>query len=466
MLSCVLLVPGDLDRCRAVGLLPQHFYADANRRIWESILDIDDVHEPIDTVAVAGDLKLKERLDQVGGTPYLATFAAYPVEFRPGALESHCRTIITAWRARQGIALAQVTAARLYHPQGVPYQKLLEDHEQQIWEINHENRESTYELAGTIAGRALGELSIALKNGGQLGTSTGFADLDKKVGGYQPGQLIIVAARTGLGKSSWLTSSMIRSTKLPKDGSPPTVAYIESLEMPREEVSLRLACIEADVEFQKLRMNQLAQREWELLFRAAERLEKQPLLIGDSAGLTVQEFRSRIRKIKREIELGRIIGKNLGVAAVDYIQLMTGEKGGGRELEVSSLSRNLKATAKSESVCVVALAQVNRESEKRVGDKRPRLENLRESGSLENDSDGVWFLYREKYYDKEANDDAEIIIAKQRGGATGTVMVVFDGPTISFKPLQRGYEEFSDFGDKPAPPGMYDEDPMADERYP
>ncbi len=446
VLSWAILTEGDIDRAHAVGLKPEHFYADANRHIWESVLRLSvEAGMHVDITSVAGDLRSLGRLDQIGGTPYLAQLTdQMPVEPKEGVLEQHCRSIINAWTARQVQSVSHVTIANLYQPQGVPLQAIIEEHETQIWDLAHQHRETVYESAGVIAGEAL----TALRSGSQAGVTTGFDELDKKTGGYQKGHLVVIAARTGMGKSAALTSSLIRSTRLPKDGSLPTAAYIHSLEMPKEEVSLRLVCIEANTEYQKMRLNQLNQFEWDKLFEAAKRLAKQPLLIGDKPGLTVQEFRSIVRKIKREIERGIIVAKELGVAANDYLQLMTGDKSATRELEVSSLTRNLKALAKNEKLCVLALSQVNRAPEKKVGDKRPTLADLRESGAIENDSDGIWFIYRDKYYNKEANDDAEVIIAKQRGGATGTVMLAFDGPTISFKPLARGYEEFNDFGDE------------------
>jgi replicative DNA helicase len=446
VLSWAIMEEGEIDRITATGLLPEHFYADANRRIWESIVRLSfEAGMHVDLVSIAGDLRSLDRLDQIGGTPYLAQLAdTIPVEPRPGVLEQHCKTIITHWTARQVQSVAHFTIAQLYQPQGVPTQAIIEEHEQQIWELAHQHRETVYEIAGVTADRALTELSAALRNGGSVGITTGFSELDKKTGGYQEGHLGIIAGRTAMGKSGMLTSSLIRSTRLPRDGSLPVAAYIHSLEMPKEEVALRLVCIEADVEYQKMRLNQVSTTEWDRLFIAAKTLAKQPLIIGDKPGLTVPEFRSVIRKIKREIEQGRIPAKKLSIAAVDYLQLMTGDKSGNRELEVASLSRNLKALAKTEKVCVVALAQVNRDPEKKIADKRPGLSSLRETGALENDSDFVWFVYRDKYYNKEAKDEAEIIIAKQRGGATGTVMLAFHGPTISFRPLAReDYEEFN-----------------------
>jgi len=456
VLSWAIAMDGDIDRAVSVGLAAVHFYADANRRIWESIIRLNlEAGMHVDIVSLAGDLRALGRLDQIGGTPYLAQLIDFAgVEAKPGILEQHCRSIIAAWGARQAIAECQTTYARLYFPEGDSTQAIIEAHEQKIWEIAHTERETTYEGAGLIGARALTELADALRGGGQLGVTTGFAELDKKSGGYQEGHLGIIAARTGMGKSSLATSSLIRSTRLPKDGSLPVAAYLHSLEMPKEEVALRLVCIEANVEFQKLRMNLLTSKDWEKLFIAAETLSKQPILIGDKPGLTVMELRSITRKIKREIGQGRIPAKKLGVVCVDYLQLMDGDSSRSRELEVSSITKGLKSLSKSESVCVIGISQTNRAPEKNKGDKRPTLADLRESGAIENDADWVWFVYRDKYYNKEANDEAEIIIAKQRGGATGTVLLAFHGPTISFRPLEKGYEEFNDFGDNgdPMPP--------------
>lgn len=380
VLSWAVMMEGNIDRVVATGLREEHFYADANRRIWSSMVRLSvESGRHVDIVSLAADLRSLGRLDQIGGTPYLAQLIdSTPIEAKDGVLEQHCRSIIAAWTARAVIAVCQTTGARLYHPQGATHASLIAEHEAQIWELAHQDRETVYELAGAIAASALSELVEALRNGGQIGVTTGFEDLDKKSGGYQKGHFGVVAGRAGMGKSSMLTSSLIRSTRLPQDGSLPFAAYLHSLEMPKEEVALRLVCIEAVVEYQKMRMNLLTNRDWEKLFHAASTLAKQPLLIGDKPGLTVQEFRSGIRKVKREIEQGRIRAKGIGIAAVDYLQLMSGDKSQSRELEVSSVTRNLKSLAKSEELCVLALSQVNRAPEKKAGDKRPTLADLRE----------------------------------------------------------------------------------------
>jgi replicative DNA helicase len=453
ILSTVLLTHGDIDRCIAVGLQPVHFYADANRRIYESCLNLHEGHEEIDIVAVAGDLRHHSRLDQVGGTPYLAQLADAP--FVGTRLEQHCRTVITAWRARQAISLVQVAQASLYVPHGVPYQALIEQHEQAFWELAQEGREAGYENAGDIAGRTLTTLAAALRDGKTLmGVTTGFADLDKQTTGWHAGELVILAARPGMGKTSCACSMILNMTTPPRQETDelPGAVYFHSCEMPKEDISLRLVCSLAQVEFQKLRLNLITTRDWEKLFAAVADLAKRFIFIDDKPAVTVNELRSNIRKIKRQIDLGLIKAKGLILAAVDYLQLMTGEKGQGREREIASITQGLKNTAKTEKVPMLALAQLNRAVETRGGGtkgKRPQLSDIRESGSGEQDADTVMFIYREGYYDKEANNEVEIIIAKQRNGPTCTVMLAFDGPTTTFKPLARGYEEFSDIGDDP-----------------
>ncbi len=453
VLSALLMEPGALDRCRTVGLVPIHFYADANRRIYESILNLDEGHESIDIVAVAGDLRLHHRLDQIGGSPYLALLADAPVVGE--RIEQHCRTIIMHWRARQTIAVAQVAVASLYHPNGTPTQTLIESLETQVWELAHSNRESSYEGVGQIAGRALTALAEALRDGKSLlGNTTGFADLDKQTTGWHPGEMTVLAARPGVGKTSAACSMILNMTTPPREDPPaelPDAVYFHSCEMPREDIALRMVCSLAGVEFKKLRLNLLTRSDWGKLFSAVTDLGKRMIFIDDKPAVTVAEFRSNIRKIKRSIEQGRVRAKALILASVDYLQIMKGEQGQGREREIASLTYGLKNTAKTEKIPVLVLAQLNRDVEKRTGTKgkRPQLSDLRESGGTEQDADNVIFIYREGYYDKEANNEAEFIIAKQRNGPTCTVLVAFDGPTTTFKPLARGYEEFDDIGDDP-----------------
>jgi replicative DNA helicase len=266
-----------------------------------------------------------------------------------------------------------------------------------------------------------------------------------------------------------LCSSLLRATRPPTDGSPPPAAYLHSLEMPKEQIALRLVCSYASVEFQKIRLNKLQQHEWNKLFDACKALMAHPILIDDKPAITVAEIRSNVRKIKREIELKRIIASGLVLVAIDYLQLMRGEQGQGREREVASLTAGLKNTAKTEKVCMLTLAQLNRGVENRGGkgtdkQKRPQLQDLRESGAIEQDADTVMFLFRPKYYDKEVqNDTLEVIVEKNRNGPTCIVELAFEGSTMTVKSIVKGYTEFEGVGEDAGPGYFNDEDPLPED---
>lgn len=454
ILSACVMEPGDIDVCIGLGLEVKHFYAVGNRLIAESIFRVHgSTGMVVDLVALSSDLRHHGRLDQVGGTPYLALLANTQPAANEKHLAQHVRRIIDCWRARQAISIQQVSVARLYVPEGVPTQELLEQLEEGIWEVTHSARDSSYENAGQLATTSLTKLAELLRNGGGgLDLSTGFPALDEVTTGWHPGELTVVAARPGAGKTAWLCSSILKSTALPKDGSLPDAAYLHSLEMSKESIALRLVCTLAGVEFQRIRLNQLSASDWQKLFDGCAVLRKQPIYVDDKPAVTVAEIRSNVRKIKREIALGRIVAKRLLLVAVDYLQIMQGQ-GQSREGEISSLSRGLKNISKTESISLCALAQLNRSVEKRAGSgpdkqKRPELSDLRESGAIEQDADTVIFIFRPKYYDKEANDDAELIVAKNRNGPPTTVLLEFEGSTMSFRSKASGYEEFEEYGDK------------------
>ncbi len=462
LLGQCLFIPEDVDRCIAMGLAPPHFFGSPHRLIFDSILRLhSDPNRSVDLVQIFHDLQERGRADQVGGTPYLAELTTLPSA--TGRVEEYARIVISMWKARQVIALQQESIAKLYIRQGVEPQVLIEEVESKIFEVAHAQRETAYEAAGQIAGSALSVMAERLRSGQSLlGITSGFPELDKLTTGSHAGDLNIIAARPGVGKTALAISKILSATALPPDGSLPEAAYLHSLEMPRDQVALRMVCSLGGIVFQKLRLNQLTASDWSKLFIACNELIKRPIFIDDKPAVTVAEIRSAIRKIKREIELGRIKAKRLVLVSVDYLQLMKGDQGGSREQEVSSLSRGLKNTAKTEKVCIDALAQLNRSVEKRGGSgpekqKRPELADLRESGAIEQDADSILFIYRAKYYDPEgANDDAELIIAKNRNGPTGTVLVTFDGPLTTFRPKATGYEEFETFGDPGG--GAYDDE--------
>ena len=470
VLGQCIIAPGDIDLVIGWGLQPGHFSQDQNRRIFDAILRVhEDASMVVDEVALAADLRRNNRLDQVGGTVYLAQLAIMPFQVET-QLHQRVRMIIDHWRARQAISIQQVGVATLYQPQGTFLQETLENLEQQLWEVTHGAVPTSYVNAGQLAHDALTEMSALLASGQSItGLTTGFADLDAVITGYHAGDLVVLAGRPGMGKTSALCSMLLRSTRPPTDGSPPPAAYLHSLEMPKEQIALRLVCSYASVEFQKIRLNKLQQHEWNKLFDACKALMAHPILIDDKPAITVAEIRSNVRKIKREIELKRIIASGLVLVAIDYLQLMRGEQGQGREREVASLTAGLKNTAKTEKVCMLTLAQLNRGVENRGGkgtdkQKRPQLQDLRESGAIEQDADTVMFLFRPKYYDKEvANDTLEIIIEKNRNGPTCIVELAFEGATMTVKSLVKGYTEFEGVGEDAGPGYFNDEDPMPED---
>lgn len=388
ILGQCILVNGDIDRCIAEGLRPDHFAADSTRRTYDALLTLHAQSAEVSLVSVARVLRDLGRLDQVGGTPWLASLLTLPdISSR---VEQHCRSVIDYWRARQLISLQQVSVANLYHPKGRPIQEHLEEQESLLWGLTHDQRKQSYEALGVVAGRMLRDYSQAIasgKNGVEI--TTGYEDIDKVTTGYHPGELIVIAARPGMGKTALLCGQLLGITRPPpeaKEGEAqelPSAVYFHSLEMPREQIAMRLVCSLAAVEQPKLRLGTVSRAEWERMLQAATELSRHPIYIDDRPAVTVEELRSNIRKIKREIERGEIKAKALVLAAIDYLQLMQGKQGVPREQEVSSLSAGLKNTAKSEKIAVVALSQLNRGVENRTGSapdkaKRPALKDLRE----------------------------------------------------------------------------------------
>jgi replicative DNA helicase len=296
-------------------------------------------------------------------------------------------------------------------------------------------------------------LAKQAENGGSItGIPTHFVDLDKKTAGLHAGDLMIVAARTGVGKSS-LVLNMAVNVAAPQlvagksdQWEPGHTVAVFSLEMPKEQVAARLVCSEARVDLGKLRQGYLSQEEWGALTSASGDISRMPIWIDDTPALTLMALRGRCRRLRSQCPTEQ----PLGLVVVDYLQLMRGDKSGNREQEVGSISRGLKELAKDLQVPVVALSQLNRSVETRGGkDKRPMLSDLRESGSVEMDADAVVFIYREDVYDRESPDKgmAELIIAKQRNGPTGTVKVRFVANYTRFDNLAPGeYEDFDDYG--------------------
>ena len=468
VLSAVLLEPDAFDRVQET-LAPEHFYADANRRIFEAILDLKSMSgQPVDIVSVAAWLRDRNRLQQVGGTPYLAQLAdATPAVAH---VENHARMIREKWRLRQLISTCQrVTAEGYAGCEDV--QSFIDSAEQAVFDIARVPAHSNMVSAKDAIHRAFDILTeTARRGGGVTGIETGFRELDRMCSGLHRGDLYIVAGRPGMGKTAFVLNLAVNVAS-PRGGErsgegadfeapaeqPGHGVLFCSLEMPKEQLAARLLASEARVDMAGIRSGRPQREDWPKLTESAARLSRLPLWIDDTPALTLLDLRAKIRRLQAEIARGdsHAHAQSLGLVAVDYLQLMQGRRdAGSREQEISELSRGLKALAKEMGVPVLALSQLNRAVETRTTkDKRPQLSDLRESGAIEQDADAIFFIYRDFYYFKENAEKrniAEIIIAKQRNGPTGTFETRYTDSFVRFDNLaneEYNFDEMDQFVD-------------------
>src|SRR6187431_1734544 len=461
VLGAILLDSEAFDTVQEI-LQPLHFYADANRRIYEAVLDLQSSSRPVDIVTVSGWLRDKGRFDQIGGGPYLALLAdATPAVAHVAA---HAMVIREKWRLRQLISTCQKVAAEGYGDCG-EVQGFIDSAEQSVFDIARIPQTSNVvSVRDAIKGafEILGE--AARRGGGITGIETGYTELDKQTAGLHPGDLLIVAARPGMGKTSFvlnLATNVARPKRVEVNAE--NEAYFDaaveepghgvlfcSLEMPREQLASRMLASEARVDMSRIRSGKLQRDDWNKLTESASRLGRLPLWLDDTPALTLLDLRAKIRRLQAELKRGEAAGtaKGLGLVAIDYLQLMQGRKdAGSREQEISELSRGLKGMAKEIGVPVIALSQLNRAVETRnTKDKRPQLSDLRESGAIEQDADCILFIYRDDYYFPETTepDTAELIVAKQRNGPTGKVKLRFNKACTRFENRASDEYEFND----------------------
>ncbi len=446
VLSSILLSSETFDLVQEI-LEPRHFYVDANRRIYEAVYEIAEKGSSVDTVSVAGFLRDRGRLDQVGGTPYLAQL----VDATPAVahVEDHARAIREKWRLRSLIATCQRFAAEGYGDTG-DIQAFVDEAEQAIFDLARVKAESDVIPVRDAIEQAFHVLTAARQRGGGVtGFSSGFTELDRRTSGLHKGDLYIVAGRPGMGKTSFVlnVAANVAAEKLVSSGEPGAaplqvsgdgVAFF-SLEMPREQLAARMLSSEARVDMARLRSGQVGAEEWNKLTDAAARLGRLPIWLDDTPAISLLDLRAKLRRLQAELARHPDGPKELGLVAIDYLQLMSGRKGvNSREQEISEISRGLKQLAKEMRVPVMALSQLNRGVENRgTKDKRPQLSDLRESGAIEQDADAIMFVYRDDYYFDDSPDQgiAEIIVAKQRNGPTGTVKVKFTSQYTRFDNL-------------------------------
>lgn len=401
------------------------FYREANAVVFEAINNLIFHNQNVDVLTVTEELRRMGQLDNVGGVSYVTDLPNHLVSSLD--VERHAQIVLEKARLRRLILAADTIAGEAYAGEG-EVTDIVDAAERRILEVAKDERRQEMTAIGEIVQGQLDDIANKYTNkSGITGLPTGFSGFDNITSGLQPSDLILVAARPSMGKTA-LTLNIAQHVALKENKN---VAFF-SLEMSQEQLGLRMICSTALVDSQKLRTGRItSQDEWSRIMQAATALYEAPLFIDDTPGITVAEMRSKARRLQAE--------KGLDLIIVDYLQLMQGSQGRrqaeNRQQEISEISRSLKSLARELKVPVIALSQLSRSVESRQV-KRPMLSDLRESGSLEQDADIVAFLYREGYYQQEIEDSTknitEVIIAKHRNGATGTIQLYFHGQWTRF----------------------------------
>lgn len=413
-------------------LRPEQFYRDAHRKIFAAASGLFGRGEPVDLITITNELRRRGELDEVGSAAFLASL----VEAVPTAanVTYHARIVRNKALLRQLISVATDIVGLGYADQEEADQ-VLERAEQQIFELSEDRVRRAFLPLKAILKDTFEQVEKLYDRKTQVtGVPTGFEDLDMKTAGFQPSELIIIAGRPSMGKTSFAIN-IARNAAI-EERIP---VGIFSLEMSKEQVVQRMLSTEAEVDSHRIRTGYLRESDWPKLTNAAGRLSEAPVFIDDSAAISAIELRAKARRLKAE--------QNIGMVVIDYLQLISGRsRSENRQQEVSDICRGLKAMAKELKVPVVALSQLARRTEER---ERPQLSDLRESGAIEQDSDVVIFLYRPGYYqarktgalDPERDAKTEIIIAKQRNGPTGTVEMAFLREYVKFGSLDLIHQE-------------------------
>ncbi|MDD4359423.1 MAG: replicative DNA helicase [Syntrophaceticus sp.] len=424
VLGALLLAPDSFSVVSEI-LWPESFYGEGHRQIYSTLKEMAESGRPIDLLTVTEELQHRELLDKVGGAAYLAELAGAV----PSAVNAGYYASIVA---DKGLLRALInTCAQLAtrgYDDGADSEYLLDDAERMIMDLSQKRVSKSYRSIRELLVEVLEKIEqLCQKKGGVTGIPTGFTELDKYTSGLQPSDLILLAARPSMGKTA--LGLNIAQNMAVKHGIP---VGIFSLEMSGDQVAQRLLSAESLVDQQRLRTGFLGEEDWPRLLKAATKLSEAPIYIDDTPAISLLELRSKARRLKLEYGVGMLM--------IDYLQLMqAGKRTENRVQEISEISRFLKALARELDVPVLALSQLSRAVEQRGGDRKPILSDLRESGSLEQDSDVVMFIYRDEYYNDDSEDKgiADIIISKQRNGPTGTIQLAFLKEFTKFVNLEK-----------------------------
>lgn len=404
-------------------LLPEHFYNPAHTLIYESMLRLSEKREPLDIITLSNDLKVNKTLDISGGVEYLS----YLIDIVPAAANTpyYAKIIRDMALRRRVIHEASEIINDSFNCEG-DVNNFIDAVEQRIFRVSESRTGSRFSHVSDLVKDSIKHIEdLYINKKGLTGLSSGFIDLDEMTDGFQPSDLIILAGRPSMGKTAFAlnigyNAAMMDSTRI----------AVFSLEMSKEQVVTRMLSSESKVSSSRVRSGNLLEDDFPKLVEAASKVAHAEIFIDDTPAISVVELRAKARRLHRE--------KKLGLIVIDYLQLVRGSTKSvdKRELEISEISRSLKALAKELNIPVIALSQLNRGVESRQ-DKRPLMSDLRESGAIEQDADIIAFIYRDEVYNIDTPDKgvAEIIIAKHRNGPVGTVKLAFLGEYTSFSNL-------------------------------
>lgn len=428
VLGGLMLENGRLDAVLEV-VSEQDFFRDDHRVIFRMILNLQEAGEPLDVITLSEELQKHDELDRIGGLGYLVEMA----NNTPSAanIVAYAKIVRERSTLRQLIAAAQDISKSSMNPSGLDSDDLLQLAEKRVAEIA-EDRPKEGGLVGVndLLKVTVQKIDELFRSGSDItGVPSGISDLDQRTSGWQPGELVILAARPSMGKTA-LALNFVEGALF----NQPRPVVVFSMEMPSSALVMRMLSSIGRIDQGKLRNGKLTEEDWPKLSAAVQKMKDKLLFIDDTGGLNPQEMRARIRRIARE-------HGNPGMIMVDYLQLMTVAGGGeGRTQEISEISRSLKGMAKEFDCPMIALSQLNRGVEQRPN-KRPMNSDLRESGAIEQDADVILFIYRDEYYHEDSPDKgiAELIIGKQRNGEIGTCRAAFIGKYTRFDNLAPEY---------------------------
>ena len=409
-------------------LTSEHFYKSAHSLIFSAMAKLNKDNEPIDTVSVVDSLTKSKDLDKAGGAYYISGL----IEVVPTTahVDRYIKIVMEKSVLRNLIYLANDISKEAYDD-SQEVDDILETVQKSIFSITQDALQKDFEPIDPVLIKTFEKIDmIAAHKGTVIGVPSGFHELDQKTTGFQDGDLIIIAGRPGMGKTSFALN-MMRNAAIDNKKK---IGFF-SLEMANEQLAMRLLCSEARVDSNLVRRGDLPRSQYKNLSLAVGPLSKSDIYLDDTPALSILELRAKARRLKNDVNLDMII--------VDYLQLMQGPRGAeSRQQEIATISRSMKALAKELEIAIVALSQLSRAVEQRAGSKKPQLSDLRESGAIEQDADVVIFLYRDEVYNKDADNEgqAEIIVAKQRNGPTGTVEAAFISRYTRFENLAANVE--------------------------